>query len=124
MNERHIAQQMIALLDEGAQHVDSSIARRLQASRQKALSVQRVAEARFSLAGTAGMVWHEVSSFSRGWAMLIALVIIAAGAQHWGQVQRQAEIEEVDSALLADDLPIDAYLDHGFDAWLKDASRD
>ena len=36
-----------------------------------------------------------------------------------GEMQRMAELEEVDSALLSDDLPIDAYLDQGFDAWVQ-----
>ncbi|MGH8724065.1 MAG: DUF3619 family protein, partial [Burkholderiales bacterium] len=37
----------------------------------------------------------------------------------WQQNQRAAELEEIDSLLLADDLPIDAYLDRGFQSWLK-----
>jgi len=36
-------------------------------------------------------------------------------------VQQIDEIEELDSALLSDDLPIDAYLDSGFVAWLRDS---
>mgnify|MGYP002139328993 CR=1 FL=1 len=36
-----------------------------------------------------------------------------------GDLQRTADIEEVDSSLLADDLPIDAYLDRGFDTWVQ-----
>jgi hypothetical protein len=28
-------------------------------------------------------------------------------------------VEEIDSLLLTDDLPIDAYLDRGFQNWLK-----
>ena len=38
------------------------------------------------------------------------------------QAQRAAEVEELDAQLLTDDLPIDAYLDRGFDAWLKKVS--
>lgn len=124
MNERYIAHQLVALLDERTQHLDDKIARRLQASRQKALAVQRVSEARLSLAGVVGGVLDEIGGVARSWTTLAALVVLAAGAYHSSQVQRQAEIEEVDSALLADDLPIDAYLDRGFDAWLKDHSRD
>jgi hypothetical protein len=30
-----------------------------------------------------------------------------------------AEAVELDTQLLADELPIDAYLDKGFEAWLK-----
>jgi hypothetical protein len=36
--------------------------------------------------------------------------------------QRITEQSAVDSALLADDLPIGAYTDKGFDAWLRSAS--
>ena len=36
--------------------------------------------------------------------------------------ERAAELEEIDSALLADDLPINAYLDKGFQAWLSEHS--
>jgi hypothetical protein len=43
----------------------------------------------------------------------------AAGIYNWQQTQRIAELEEIDSQLLTDDLPIDAYLDRGFQNWLK-----
>jgi hypothetical protein len=33
------------------------------------------------------------------------------------------EAEEIDSALLTSELPINAYLDQGFDAWLKRSSE-
>ena len=38
------------------------------------------------------------------------------------QEQRAADVEELDAQLLADDLPIDAYLDRGFETWLKKVS--
>ena len=48
------------------------------------------------------------------------MLIASAGALYtWQQNQRAAEIEEVDALLLTDDLPIDAYLDRGFQNWLK-----
>jgi hypothetical protein len=48
------------------------------------------------------------------------MLIACAGAVYtWQQNQRAAEIEEVDALLLTDDLPIDAYLDRGFQNWLK-----
>ena len=50
----------------------------------------------------------------------LAMLIACAGAVYtWQQNQRAAEIEEVDALLLTDDLPIDAYLDRGFQNWLK-----
>ena len=41
-----------------------------------------------------------------------------AQRQQWGRVCRVL----IDSALLADDLPINAYLDKGFQAWLSELS--
>jgi hypothetical protein len=37
----------------------------------------------------------------------------------WEQNRRAAEVEEIDAQLLTDDLPIDAYLDRGFQNWLR-----
>ena len=52
------------------------------------------------------------------------LVAAAAGVYTWQQNQRIAELEEIDSQLLTDDLPIDAYLDRGFQNWLKKRSAE
>ena len=49
----------------------------------------------------------------------IALLVSVAAVYTWQQNQRVAEVEEVDAMLLTDDLPIDAYLDRGFQNWLK-----
>jgi hypothetical protein len=47
------------------------------------------------------------------------LIVAVAGIYNWQEKQRLAEIVEIDSQLLTDDLPIDAYLDRGFENWLK-----
>jgi len=47
------------------------------------------------------------------------LIVAVAGIYNWQEKQRLAEIVELDSQLLTDDLPIDAYLDRGFENWLK-----
>src|SRR5260221_13289397 len=49
----------------------------------------------------------------------IALLVSFAAIYTWQQNQRVAEVEEIDALLLADELPIDAYLDRGFQNWLK-----
>jgi hypothetical protein len=50
---------------------------------------------------------------------VIALAIGFAGVYTWEQRQRAAEVEELDALVLTGELPIDAYLDRGFEAWLK-----
>jgi hypothetical protein len=47
-----------------------------------------------------------------------------SGIYTWQQSQRAAELEEIDALLLTDDLPIDAYLDRGFQNWLKKRSTE
>jgi Protein of unknown function (DUF3619) len=49
---------------------------------------------------------------------LLALVIGLAGIAYWEDQQRTAELADIDAAMLSDNLPLDAYLDHGFNAYL------
>ena len=49
------------------------------------------------------------------------LVLGMVGVTYW-QVQSN-DIAEIDASLLSGELPIDAYLDSGFEAWLKRSSQ-
>jgi len=53
----------------------------------------------------------------------IALIIGLLTIQSLKQVQTAEEIEEIDTGVLTGDLPLDAYMDAGFDAWLRRSSR-
>ena len=48
----------------------------------------------------------------------LALVVGLSSGMLWQADEQMNELEDVDSALLADDLPLDAYTDQGFAAWL------
>lgn len=43
------------------------------------------------------------------------------GIAYWEDMQRTAELADIDAAMLSDDLPLNAYLDHGFNAYLSHA---
>ena len=60
----------------------------------------------------------------RGWLWLGIALIMAAGFgyQQWQAYQQLTDIEETDAAILSSELPIDAYLDRGFQNWLKHVS--
>jgi len=46
--------------------------------------------------------------------------VISVGVLYtWQQNRVISDFEEIDSMLLGGDLPIDAYLDRGFQNWLK-----
>ena len=49
---------------------------------------------------------------------LLALVIGLAGIYEHEEQERVAELAELDAAVLSDELPLTAYLDQGFNAYL------
>ena len=123
MNETHFGNKIRHILNRGL-HEDRlapAAAERLRAARLRALERHRPGEAP-ALAWADGLLgrfggWSGVSL--RLVAPLAALAIGVAAIYTWQQNQRAAELEEIDAQLLTDDLPIDAYLDRGFQNWLK-----
>ena len=126
MNEQQFANRIRQALNQGTR-IDSRITERLRLAREQALERQRVAPASEpSLAwasDTASGVllgFGGYGGFSLRVLLPTALMIAGViGIYFWQQEQRAAEVEELDAQLLTDDLPIDAYLDRGFEAWLK-----
>ncbi len=56
-------------------------------------------------------------------APMLALVIGMGGVYQVEQQQRIAAMAEIDAAVLADELPLTAYLDHGFNAYVESQQR-
>jgi hypothetical protein len=54
---------------------------------------------------------------------LFALVAGLAGVYHHEQKQHIADLAELDAAVLSDELPLTAYLDDGFNAYLASQKR-
>lgn len=95
---------------------------RLFEARQNALARQKTAGAQLSLAGVGHMAADVILPHARALVAIIGLVVGVAGVTTWNDFQKAAENAEIDSALLADDLPINAYIDKGFQAWLSEHS--
>ncbi len=123
--ERIMGLKVRQLLDSGAHSVDDSIAERLRAAREHALDHQRVGVARLRLTGTGGTLSiHAFSRSARAFAAVAALCMGMAFTYYWNELETADENAEVDSALLADELPIDAYTDQGFTAWQERSGQD
>jgi hypothetical protein len=119
MNELHFASRIRQILNQGT--VRPAIAEKLQAAREAALARQRpepqpVVRWADNVLGD-GWSWGGLSA--RVILPVVALAVAAVGIYRWQENQRLAEVVEIDSQLLTDDLPIDAYLDRGFQYWLK-----
>ena len=125
MNEQQIAYRIKQLLNRGLD-LDAGKLARLKAARESALARQRV-ESRVPV-----WAWADnVIGKSGGPSALIPRVLLPMAVlilgliaiSQWRDTQVAAEIEEIDAAVLTGDLPLDAYLDKGFDAWLKPSSH-
>ena len=123
MNEKQemqLGNRVRHILNQGLD-LEAEIAERLAAARLRALERQRPVRA-------AALAWADnVVGRVGGWGgfalrvlLPLAMLLASAAAIYtWQQNQRDAELEEIDTQLLSDDLPIDAYLDRGFQNWLK-----
>lgn len=126
-NEEHFARLICRTLDQGTREIDPGIAERLRAARERALQHQTVAAGSLAIVGAGGTAaWrggHDPESHPfRTLFAILALLLGVSLAYYWNGFDQATENEEIDSALLADDLPPDAYLDQGFQAWLEKRS--
>lgn len=121
MNEQQIALRIKNELDLASRELPTSVQARLHAARQLALQKQATQVGLLSAAGIGRVLDDHLSSWAAPLASAVALALLVAVGSHMTAVQQIDEIEELDSALLSDDLPIDAYLDSGFVAWLRDS---
>ena len=70
-----------------------------------------------------GLVWNPWNIAKQFFLPILILVLGLTAVHHWYQTQIQLEIVEIDAEVLTGDLPLDAYLDRGFAAWLKRSSE-
>lgn len=131
MNEIKFAHKIRQALNEGSRLDGKSgahIIERLRAAREQALA-HRKPEREPALAWARSTAVSVIGGFGGfgGFSLrlLLPTALLVAGLvaiYSWQQDQRAADVEELDALLLTGDLPIDAYLDRGFETWLKKVS--
>lgn len=101
-------------------------ARRVALARKKKGATVRVQQTAFAgaLGGGGHMSFERPSWLSRlGVAVpLLAGVLLFAGIYQHEHAKRITELADIDAAVLSDELPLSAYLDHGFNAYLAEKS--
>lgn len=120
MNERKFGYQIKQQLDHSLDLQPAAL-NRLMVAREQALARQRMTEPAFAMAWADGVIGRlPLIPASAGIALAGAALIVALVSVHyWQRTPSVEEIEEIDSAILTSDLPINAYLDKSFDTWLK-----
>ena len=124
--EGQFAQRLTAHLHDGAQALPHDVTERLRFSRERALASHQAATTLvtapvFLHAGRAAALGSPPSLWLR-MASALPLAMLVAGLvfiQHHHDLQQIEVAAEIDSALLADDLPPAAYGDPGFLEFLR-----
>jgi hypothetical protein len=125
MNEQFFAFRVRQHLNRGLQELAPEITNRLAASRELALAAQRQRESVSALATAGSFLQHHWDGLRFKQALTsVALFVCVVFSTFWLADQRITELGAIDSALLADELPIGAFTDKGFHAWLKGAGSD
>ena len=114
-------------LNENLDNLPASTTERLAAARALALSRRKADAPLRAQAATRdrGPLFDVATLFSAKWmtraavaAPLLAMVVGLVGVYQVQREQRTAELADLDAAVLSDDLPLTAYTDHGFNAYL------
>ncbi len=139
INEVILARKIRRALDEGSTHVSDKAAKRLADARAIAMSRKKAEPVKapaFSftpaVAGAHGTTLSGEASSQpphgrrksrlaqrlQLWVPLTVLLASLFGIAHWEEQRRVAEMATLDAEVLSDALPLDAYLDHGFNEYL------
>jgi hypothetical protein len=120
-------------LDEQLDQLPPSTTERLSAARKIALTRKKphapALVAQHAVAGNdsrMGASFLQPFSWIGRFGVVLPLLALAAGLvgiYQFEQQQHISELAELDVAVLSDELPLSAYLDHGFNAYLTQAGQ-
>lgn len=129
-NEANFGYKVRAALNESLDNLPVDTSERLAAARKLALARKKQESKVFApvfvtrLAGAlspSSMFNQRLSWLGRmGMALpVLVLVVGLVGMYHYEEQQRINETADIDALVLSDELPLSAYLDHGFSAYLN-----
>lgn len=127
--EHESAKEIISLLDESTSQLDRKVLDRLYAARMKAVGqlAQRRQAATTNGADGISHVLRMFGDFAHQHRAIMPAVMIASAALMvfivMQQLTSQPAIEQGDAFLLGAELPPEAFLDKGFDAWVARTSQ-
>ena len=127
MNEQELANKVVQHLNQGLGTIKQGTLYQLQSARQAALNRYREAPQ-----PVLGMAWAGdvaarlgASRYMNGRNMLAGglLLLSLIGVTYWQTAMQSMDIADIDASLLTSELPINAYLDSDFEAWVKRTSQ-
>ncbi len=127
MSEEQVAQNVVNLLNDDAQHLNPALTQHLFAARNLAVNhlTAKQSAAGYSVVGRSGNTLHWIgdhvghflgSHRAMSGAMMAGVMLLTFFAVQ--EFNFDNNLENSDAFLLASDLPPEAYADKGFDTWL------
>ena len=122
MNEQLYGHFVRQNLNRSARSLSEPVVNRLAKVRQNALECQKASPRRAALATVSGRIDYDEAP--RHITRFVAVLLVSLScAAYWQAQEYIAGLEEVDTAILTDELPLDALVDKGFDAWRRSAAE-
>lgn len=122
MKDQELAKEIARHLDDGLNLLNQGTLSQLKSARKEALNHYHAQRPVFGWAWaghfSSGHGWHG----PRFWLPTIAVILALTGMLYWQATQQNNDAVEIDAALLAGDLPLHAYFDEDFNAWLESSS--
>jgi len=132
IQELEFAYKVRRALDERVANLPNHTTRRLENARKLAIKRKKVHATQTVLVHAGGLAGLGSFDFSGAFkspfswlkraGMALPLLILVIGALSIYQVENQRRIHalaDIDAAVLTDELPLNAYLDHGFDSYIN-----
>ena len=120
MNDDDLARRIVDKLDRGLTELPPSIVESLAQIRQRALHSRTEPASGFARMRE----WISGHRFAFQVALPAFFVAVASAIAIYLQVETSQDPFDIEAALLADELPLHAYTDPGFDKWLRHSSQD
>ena len=125
-HEDELARRIAKVLDEASGELAPRHRERLSAARRLALSRQQRETSSVWVPAWAGPISRLTEQSVLGARYAIAFAALVLGLLgvvyvHTGSIS--SDIADIDAGLLTDELPLSAFLDQGFDSWLKRSSH-
>jgi hypothetical protein len=119
MNEIEIAERIVTRLDDNLAELPAPIVQKLQTARLAAMSARGGGRVVNRSRGAPTLVgWFLGQGLTTRLALPAAVVLASLTGLIYWQMSSHHE-EEMDTGLLAGELPLHAYTDPGFETWLK-----
>lgn len=122
LDEQAFGRRIAACLNASTHELDDHLAARLQAARNRALAAHHPRGGWLRLPAVAGLARGFGGRLGQGLAVAVVAAVVLV-ANPWSSWSDLVDLADIDAALLADELPIDAYLDSDFTEWLQQDSR-